>query len=102
MTIQSILRPTISHEVSVSGTAAENSTAFTNGDITIHCATACYIKLGTDNTVTATTTAGTGYDMYVPASVTKDIRTGGATYISIILASGTDTAYINEWSKSAL
>ena len=102
MTIQSTLRPINSHEVSVSGTAAENATAFKNSDISVFCATACFVKLGSDDTVTATSTAGTGYDIYVPANQRTDIRTGGAPYVSIILASGTDTAYVNEWTKDAL
>lgn len=101
MTIQSTLRPVNSHNISVSDTAAKNTSAFKNSDIRIYCATACYIKLG-GSTVVATTTAGTGYDQYIPAGVETDIHTGGATYISIILASGTDTAYINEWTKGAL
>lgn len=102
MTMKTTLRPTVSHEISVSGTAAENATAFTNTDISVFCTTACYIKLGADDTVTATTTAGTGYDKYIPANTLVDINTGGAPYISIILASGSDTAYINEWTHKAL
>jgi len=102
MTIQSTLRPVNSHEISATTSAAENATAFVNSDITIFCETACYIKLGLDNTVTATTTAGAGYDMIVPAGASTDIRTGGAPYISVILGSGSDTVYINEWTKKAL
>ena len=102
MTIQSTLRPCNSQEISASTTAAENATSFKNSDITIYCATACYIKLGVDDTVTATTTASTGYDKFIPAGVLTDINTGGATYISVILGSGSDTVYLNEWSKKAL
>lgn len=102
MTMQTTLRPINSHEVSVSGTAAENSTAFTNPTITIYCDTVCYIKFGADDTVTATTTAGSGYDMRIPASQLVDVSTGGAPYVSIILDSGSDTAYINEWTHKAL
>ena len=102
MTTETILRPAVSHEISVSGTAAENSTKFKNSDLRINCASTCYIKLGYEDTVTATTTAGTGYDLRIPASETVDINTGGAGYISIILDSGSDTAYITEWSDKAL
>lgn len=98
MTIQSTLRPISGSdlELSVSGTTARAGPLSYN-DITIYCATACYIKLG-GSTVESATNA---YDMYIPAATRTDIRTGGNTYIAVILASGSDTAYINEWSKKA-
>ncbi len=102
MTIQTTLRPSFSHEISVSTTAAENTVPLKTNDLGIFCDTACYIKLGMDDTVTATTTAGTGYDKFIPAGVEYEIRTGGAKYISVILASGSDTAYLTEYSKDAL
>jgi hypothetical protein len=101
MTMQTVLRPTNTQVISVSGTAAENATAFKNSNITIYCATACYVKFGADNSVTATTTAGSGYDIFVPAGQARDISTGGAPYVSVILASGSDTVYINEWTHKA-
>lgn len=102
MTMQTTKRPTLTHEISASGTAARNTTAFRNSDISLYCAdTAFYIKLG-DSSVTATTTAGAGYDRYCAAGVYHDIRTGGATHVSVILASGTTTIYVNEWTNSAL
>lgn len=100
MTMQTILRPLNGQKVSVSGTSARNTTAFTHSDITIRCETACYIKLG-DASVVATTSDG-GYDRYLSAGVDFDMKTGGASHVAIILASGSDTAYINEHSKSAL
>lgn len=98
MTIQSTLRPKNGNdlELSVSGTTARSG-PFTENDVSLYCATACFIKLG-DDTVTTSTS---DYDKYVPAGQAVDIRTGGNKYLAVILASGTDTAYINEWSKKA-
>jgi len=101
MTMQTVLRPVNSHEISASTTTARNSTAFKNNSITLRSASDFYIKLG-GSTVTATTTAGSGYDKLCKGGVDYDINTGGATHVAVILGSGTDTIYINEWSKSAL
>lgn len=86
------------HQLSVSGTTARTTTAFTNTDIRIYCATACFVKFG-DNTVTASTSS---YDVYVPAGQPYDLDTRGAQYVAVILASGSDTAYINEWTNKQI
>ena len=100
MTIQSTLRPINGQKVAASGTTARTATAFENNDIGIYCATDCYIKFG-DSTVTATTTDG-GYDMLVAAGSRQDVRNGGASHVAVILASGSDTVYINEWTKKVV
>lgn len=96
MTAKTIMRPIngSAHDISVSTTTARTTTKFTEPEIRIYCATAAYLKFG-DNTVEASTSA---YDFYVPAGVSVDLKTGGAGYVAVILASGTDTAYINEWT----
>lgn len=98
MTMQTTLRPMNGSdlELSVSDTTARSG-PFTKSDVTIYCDTACFIKLG-GSTVEASTS---DYDKYIPAGLPVDISNGGNTYMAVILASGTDTAYINEWSKKA-
>lgn len=100
MTTQTVLRPLNGQTVSVSGTSAVNSTKLTSANITVKCDTACFIKFG-DSDVEATTSDG-GYDKHLSAGAEYDLATGGAGYIAIILASGTDTAYINEWTHKAI
>ena len=99
--MRTTLRPTNSQEISVSGTAAENAVNLKSPTLNIYCATECYIKLGADDTVTATASAA-GYDKLIPAGTSTDISTGGAPYVSIVLASGSDTAYIHEWTNEVL
>lgn len=101
MTLQTVLRPANTHEISASTTTARNSTAFTRSDIGIYCDTAVFVKLGGSD-VEATTTAGSGYDMHIPAGARVDISTGGATHVAVITNSGSDTVYINEWTNKAL
>lgn len=98
MTSRTVMRPIkgSTHQLSVSGTSARAG-AFVNNDVSIYCATACFVKFG-GSTVTAATN---NYDIYVPASTRVDLRSGGNTHLAVILASGSDTAYINEWSKKA-
>lgn len=93
MTMQSAKRPIRGSDLqlSVSGTSAR--VRLYRSDVSIHCATACFIKLG-DSTVVASTS---DYDRYIPAGATIDLTNGGNTYIAVVLASGTDTAYINEF-----
>lgn len=82
------------HDITVSTSSARTTVKFTEPEIGIYCATACYVKFG-DDTVTVSTS---DYDVYVPAGQRYDLRNGGAGYAAVILASGSDTAYINEWT----
>lgn len=99
MTMRSILRPVRGSdlETSVSTTHAVVG-ALQKDELRIYCDTQCYVKFGTDNTVEATTS---DYDISIPASLVVDVMTGGATYMSII-STGSDTAYINEWTAKGL
>jgi hypothetical protein len=100
MTMETILRPVngSSHDISVSGTTARTTVNFTNTAIGFYCATAAYIKFGGSDVEVSTSS----YDMFIPAGVRVDLKTGGAGYVAVILASGTDMAYINEWTEKQL
>lgn len=100
MTMQTIARPKNSQEISASTTSARNTTGFKSNAIGLYSATSdFYIKLGGSDVV-CTVTAG-GYDKFC-AQGQHDIDTGGATHVAVILASGTDTIFINEWTNTAL
>lgn len=98
--METILRPIkgSDHELSVSTTSARTTVKFTNTEIGFYCATATYIKLG-GSTVTVSTS---DYDMFIPAGLHYDFKTGGAGYAAVILGAGTDTAYINEWTEKQI
>jgi hypothetical protein len=98
MTTRSTMRPQRGSnlELSVSGTSAR--VALQAPTIGIYCETACYVKFGGDSVAAATN----DYHIYVPAGQSRDIDTGGAGYVAVILASGSDTAYINEWVTTTL
>lgn len=79
-------------DLSVSTTSARSG-PFIRSDVGFYCASACYVKFG-DSTVVA---VASDYDIYVPAGTRVDLNTDGKTYAAVLLLSGTDTAYINEW-----
>lgn len=95
--METVLRPIkgSDHELSVSGATARTTVKFTNTCIGFYCASAAFIKFGVEDVEAATD----DYDYYIPAGVSRDLKTGGAGYVAVILASGTDTAYINEWTE---
>lgn len=97
MTIQSTLTPINGDDLQLSvSTSSARTGPFTENDVSFYCATECWIKFG-DSTVTASTSS---YDIMVPALTMLDMRNGGNSYMAVI-SSGSDTAYINEWTKKA-
>lgn len=87
------------HTISISGSAARNSTAFDDDTkvISLYASVDVYLKFG-DNTVTATTS-----DHYFPGGVYYDVAiTGGAgkgahnEYVSVLRVSEDGTLYISE------
>lgn len=99
MTMETILRPIkgSDHGISVSTSSARTTVKFTNTAIGFYCATAAYIKFGGSDVVAATN----DYDIYVPAGVRIDLKTGGAGYAAV-LGTEADTAYINEWTEKQI
>lgn len=93
------MRPSgAAHSIAVTGTAAENATAFNSETrvISLYSTTDLFYKLGTDDTVTATTS-----DHFFPAGVYYDLAIGGDLdshypYISFIRASEDGTVYVSE------
>ena len=98
MTLQTTLRPIRGSDLKIAvSDESARSGPFIRSDIRYYCATDSYVKLG-DSTVEA---SDSDFDMLVPAGQDLDFNVGGNTYLAAIIASGTDTAYINEWSKKA-
>jgi len=85
------------HKITVTSTAARNSTGF-NADtrvISVYATGAVFLKFG-DNTVTATSS-----DHYFPSGVYYDFaigggKTGQATHVSVIRESSDCSVYISE------
>lgn len=102
MTMQTVKRPTNTQTISASTSSAALGSALKNTDIRIYSPdVGVFVKIGYTSP-TATTTAGTGYDIYVPAGQIVDVSTGGGAYIAVITASGSGTVYVNEWTHKAL
>lgn len=85
------------HTITVSGSTARNSTAFTDTTrvISVYATTDIYIRLG-GASVTATNT-----DHFFPADTYYDIAVGGgetghATHIAALQVSGGGTLYVSE------
>lgn len=92
------LRDGAARTLSVTGTSARNSTAF-HADtriISLYATGPVYIRFGTANTVTATSS-----DHYFPAGIYYDIAIGGGPvahygYIAALKADADCTLYISE------
>ncbi len=93
------MRDNGAHNLAVSGTAARNTTAFSDETkvISLYATAPTYVAFG-DNSVTATTS-----DHYFPAGVYYDVAiTGGSgkgphnAYISALSADGNGELYISE------
>ncbi len=96
MATEMTLCPKRGQTISASTTSARTGTAFTAPEIRIKCASDLYIKLG-DSTVVATTEK---YDMvYFAADGPLDIKNQGHSHLAVIMSSGSDTVYVNEWEK---
>ena len=86
------------HQISVSATAAVNSTAFDSDTqiISLYADVPVYLKFGVSDTVTATTA-----DHYFPAGIYYDLSIGGGSagqfsYVSALRVSDDGTLYISE------
>ncbi len=98
MSFDFTFKPENGQTISASDTTARNSTAFTRDEISMYSSThGFYIKFG-DNAVAAASTAGK-YDRFCAAGVYHELNTGGNQYVAVILASGTDTIHVNQWTK---
>lgn len=98
MSFDFTFKPEKGEAISASTTSAKNSTAFTRDEVSLYSFTeGFYVKFG-DSTVTATTSAG-GYDRFCAAGQYHELNTGGNQYAAVILASGTDTIHVNQWTK---
>jgi hypothetical protein len=92
------LKTDAAHKITVSDTAAVNSTAFETDTqiISLYADVPVYIKFGVSDTVTATTA-----DHYFPAGVYYDLSIGGGaagqfSHVSVLRVSDNGTLYISE------
>jgi len=86
------------HRISSAATAARNATAFSGHTrvVSLYATSPVYVKFGTDNTVTATSS-----DHYFPSGVYYDFSIGGgavghSTHVSVIRVSTDGDVYISE------
>jgi len=98
MSMDFTFKPENGQTIGASTTLARNSIAFTRDEVCIYSETSdFYLKFGaSDGTVT--TTSG-GYDKRCLAGKEYELNTGGHQYVAVILASGTDTIHVNQWTK---
>lgn len=98
MSFDFTFKPEKGQTISASTTSAKNTYPFTRDEVRVRPVAAdAYIKFG-DSTVTATTSYG-GYDIFCPAGEAQELNNGGNQYMAVILASGTDTIHVNQWTK---
>ena len=93
VSIQGALRPAVAQKLNYYTTTdnAVNATAFTYPIIQITASTNCFFKLGTDNTVVATTS-----DHYLPANNPTWAKLDNNVYIAALAAVDNGVLYISE------
>ncbi|UOF77787.1 hypothetical protein [Caudoviricetes sp.] len=98
MSMDFTFKPEGGQTISASTTSARNATAFTRDEVSMYSPTeGFYVKFG-GSSVEATTAAG-GYDRFCASGQYHELNTGGNQYVAVILASGTDTIHVNQWTK---
>jgi hypothetical protein len=88
--MQGALTPAVAQSISISGTTAKNSTAFTKRIIRVYTTTNCFYKLG-DSSVTATNA-----DHFLAAGQVEYFAVWNNTYIAAIQSVASGTMYISE------